>query len=143
MPEDGPSSAVLLEQYKLFVRSAEEVSARRSSANNYLLSVNSLLVAVHGVGSALQPDARWQLVLPVAGAIICVSWWVLIKGYRSVNAAKFQIIHELESELPTQPYTKEWGILEQGYTPLSHVEQWIPAVFGGLYLGLVVLGLRF
>lgn len=142
MAEAGSERGTLLEQYKLFVHSAEEISTRRASANNYLLSVNSLLVGVHAVGSALQPEARWQLALPVAGAILCASWWALIKGYRTVNAAKFQIIHELESELPRQPYKKEWALLSTKYTPLSHVEQWIPAVFGGLYFGLLVLGLR-
>ena len=69
MAEAGPEQGTFLEQYKLFVHSAEEISARRASANNFLLSVNSLLVGVHGIGSALQPEARWQLALPVAGVI--------------------------------------------------------------------------
>ena len=139
---EAPGTVTILEQYKLFVASAQEISARRSAANNYLLSVNSALVAVHGVGSALQPDARWQLALPVAGAILCVSWWAVIKNYRIVNAAKFRVIHELELGLPVQPYKKEWEILSKEYTPLSHIEQWIPAVFGALYFGLIILGLR-
>ena len=141
MAEAGSEQGIFLEQYKLFVHSAEEISARRASANNYLLSVNSLLVGVHSAGSALQPEARWQLALPVAGVILCVSWWALIKGYRGVNAAKFEIIHRLESELPAQPYKAEWELLSKKHTPLSHVEQWIPVIFGGLYLGLVVLAM--
>lgn len=70
-----------------------------------------------------------------------MSWWALIRGYRGANAAKFEIIHRLESELPAQPYEAEWELLSKKHTPLSHVEQWIPVVFGGLYLGLVVLAL--
>ena len=58
---EAPGTVTVLEQYKLFVASAQEISARRSAANNYLLSVNSALVAVHGVGSAFNqmPDGNW------------------------------------------------------------------------------------
>ncbi len=136
MPKD--ERELLFEQYKLLAQSAEEISARRAAANNYLLSVNSLLVAVHGVGKALQPEANWQLAIPIAGLIICFSWWTLIKSYRNVNEAKFKVIHKLESELPAQPYKDEWTLMSKTHVPLSHVEQWIPAVFAGLYLGLII-----
>ena len=141
MAEAGSDGEQIFEQYKLLVHSAEEISARRATANNYLLSVNSLLVAVHTFGKALQPDAGWQLALPLAGLIICFSWWTLIRSYRNVNAAKFKVIHELESGLPVQPYKDEWESMSKSHIPLSHVEQWIPAVFAGLYLGLLVFGL--
>ena len=140
MAEDVAAREQFFEQYRILVRSAEEISARRASANNYLLSVNSLLVAVHTLGKALQPEAGWQLALPVAGLIICASWWTLIHSYRNVNAAKFKVIHELELKLPAQPYKDEWHAMSKRHIPLSHVEQWIPAVFAGLYLGLLFLG---
>ena len=73
--------------------------------------------------------------------IICFSWWVLIRSYRNVNAAKFKIIHKLEADLPAQPYLDEWEAMSKLHIPLSHVEQWIPAVFAALYLGLVILGI--
>ena len=39
----------LLEQYKLYVQSAENVSARRVSSNRYLLALNAALVALYGL----------------------------------------------------------------------------------------------
>ena len=41
----------LLEQYKLYVQSAENVSARRVASNRYLLTLNAALVALYGVQS--------------------------------------------------------------------------------------------
>lgn len=42
----------LFEQYKLYVRSAERVSERRVSANNYLLTVNAFLVTLYSILAA-------------------------------------------------------------------------------------------
>ncbi len=36
----------LFEQYKLYVGSAEKISERRATANNYLLTVNAFLVTL-------------------------------------------------------------------------------------------------
>ena len=44
--------ADLLEQYKLYVQSAENVSARRVASNRYLLTINAALVALYGLQSA-------------------------------------------------------------------------------------------
>ena len=139
MPEDNSDQDQLFEQYKILISSAEEISSRRATANNYLISVNSLLVTVHAFGSSVQPDAQWQLVLPLAGLIICFSWWTLIRSYRNVNSAKFKVIHNLESNFASQPYKDEWDLMANNHIPLSHIEQWIPAVFGALYLGLLLL----
>ena len=129
----------LFDQYRIFVSSAEEISARRATSNNYLLSVNSLLVTVHTLGRSLQPDASWQFALPAAGVIICLSWWLLIRSYKNVNEAKFIVIHKLESVLAAQPYKDESELMSEKHIPLSHIEQWIPAIFAALYLGLILL----
>ena len=47
MAEPSPDRTALLEQYKLLVQSAEKISERRTSANNYLLTVNAALVSLH------------------------------------------------------------------------------------------------
>ena len=48
----GSFHADLLEQYKLYVQSAENVSARRVASNRYLLTLNAALIALYGVQSA-------------------------------------------------------------------------------------------
>ena len=39
----------LLEQYKLYVQSAENISVRRVASNRYLLTLNAALVALYGL----------------------------------------------------------------------------------------------
>jgi len=136
MSSESRESGVYFEQYQMLVRSAEEISSRRAAANNYLLSVNSLLVTIHGVGHALKPDANWTVAIPLAGVVISLSWWTLIRSYRNVNVAKFVVIHAMEESLPGQPYKDEWESMSTLHLPLSFVEQWIPLVFGFLFIWL-------
>src|SRR5690242_12717123 len=92
--------AHLLEQYKIYVQSAHQVSDRRETANNYLLTVNTTLVALYGIASGATGNHRWHLVLPIAGLLVCLTWYSLVRAYRDLNTAKFRIIHELEEHLP-------------------------------------------
>ena len=49
----------LLEQYKLYVQSAENVSSRRVTSNRYLLTINAALVALYGLQSANFGQGYW------------------------------------------------------------------------------------
>ncbi len=135
----------LLEQYKLYVESADKVSQRRVSANNYLLTVNAFLITLYGLAASL-PHAQaqaWQYVVPAAGVLVCVTWFELIRSYRNLNTAKFKVIHDLEKVLPVALFEWEWKLAEQGqgkaYKPLTHIEKWIPIVFIILY---IILGIH-
>lgn len=48
----GSFNADLLDQYKLYVQSAENVSTRRIASMRYLLTLNSALIALYGLQSA-------------------------------------------------------------------------------------------
>lgn len=61
-----------------------------------------------------------------------------------VNTAKFVVIHELEEQLPVALFRHEWHVCGHGkdkdkYVPLTHLERWIPWMFGGLYVVLLVM----
>ena len=105
----GPSyTDHLLEQYKLYVESAQAVSERRTSANNYLLTVNAFLVTLYGLASSITPSHAWRFAIPVAGLLVSSSWFVLVRSYRSLNTGKFTVIHELERHLPAALFDHEW-----------------------------------
>lgn len=138
----------LLEQYKLYVEMADKVSERRQSANNYLLTVNSILVSLFGVLSTFGSIAGqhiWRYFLPLAGLLVSITWATLIRSYRQLNSGKFEVIHRLESQLPAALYDTEWKILEEGngeqYLPFTHVEQFVPWIFAGLYVLLMAIAL--
>ena len=94
----------LLEQYKLYVQSAENVSVRRVASNRYLLTLNAALVALYGLQSAGFGQSYWTLLLPIIGIPVSALWYLIIKSHADLNRIKFKVIHELEQHLPAALY---------------------------------------
>ncbi len=138
----GEHAGPLLEQYKLYVQMADRVSARRLAANSFFVSINSAIIALGGyvtvqLHSALSAPAA--IAVSLAGVTLCVLWSRLIASYRDLNSVKFQVIHELEKLLPVSPYDAEWQLAGRGeephrYLPLTHLERYVPWVFGVLHI---------
>jgi hypothetical protein len=126
------------EQYKLAVEMADRISARRGATNTFFITANAALMTA--VGSNRVADTA-----AVAGIALAVGWWVLLRSFRDLSAAKWQVITEMEKQLPARPFTDEWDCLKADpvsgwrprYAELSSVERVGPIVF----LGLFVIGL--
>src|SRR5271163_3830165 len=135
--------SALLEQYKLYVEMADRISARRAGTNSAFLTLNTgivgLISALHGVPAG--PRAWWLAIPLVALLGECFAWFYLVRSYRLLNGAKYQVVGALEERLPASPFWRaEWWSLGEGrdrtrYWPLSHIEQWIPALFALIYCG--------
>lgn len=130
--------AGFLDQYKLAVEMADRVSARRATANSFFVTVQSALVTAFGFAHG----DRWPLA--IAGVVVAGAWWLSLRSYRMLNAAKFEVITDMEKRLYAAPYGDEWAILarQEGplrkrYAALSFVEQTVPIAF--LVLNLVLL----
>lgn len=139
----------LLEQYKLYVEMTDKISERRQSANNYLLTVNSILFSLFGFlsGYSSTSDQQiWRYFVPFAGLLVSITWATLIRSYRQLNSGKFKVIHKIESQLPAALYDTEWKILEEGqgkrYLQFTHVEQFVPWIFAISYIMLIFINLR-
>ena len=132
----------LLEQYKLYVQSAENVSARRVASSRYLLTINAALGALYGLQAADFGQSYWILSVPVIGVLVSVLWYLIIKSHANMNHVKFDVIHKLEEHLPAAIYKYEWELAEEGkgksYRAVTTIEQWIPVLFAVLH---VVLGI--
>ena len=139
----GSFKADLLEQYKLFVQSAENVSVQRVASSRYLLTLNVALVALYGLQSANFGQSYWTLLVPVLGIPVSLLWHQIIKSHRDLNTVKFEIIHELERHLPAALFRYEWQIAGEGksrsYNPVTYIERWIPVAFVFLHLAATVL----
>lgn len=140
----GENSKILLEQYKLYVDSSSKVSDRRGSANTFLMSVNSALVAVYGLAAGKEASlgsssaAAW--LIPLAGFTISLGWIALIHSYRALNRAKFDVIIEIEQTLPVRLFDAEWRTLKAQRTlSLTSIEQLVPLVFLIIYAALLLL----
>lgn len=133
----------ILEQYKLCVEMADRVSARRNMANTFFLTLHTLILGA--VAFAYEKGLKFGnkvvvVFLLVAVLALCFSWWRIVKSYRQLNTAKFKVIGEFEKRLPSSPFWgAEWKALGEGkdpklYRPLTIVENWVPIIFGFLYV---------
>lgn len=139
----------LLEQYKLYIEMADKVSSRRSRANTFFLSVNTLLVTAIGVLTELESsfitlNLWWVLISSFAGVLFSWTWLSTINSYRQLNTGKFKIINTIEQNLPLAMYKAEWSYLKpknkiDRYKQLTVVELWVPKVFAGVYVALMVM----
>ena len=140
---EGDFNAHLLEQYKLYVQSAENVSARRVASSRYLLTINAALVALYGFQSANFGQSWWMIGVPVVGIVASVLWFLIIKSHADLNRVKFEIIHELERALPAAVYKHEWRLADEGrgkaYRAVTSIERCIPVVFGLSHVGLGIV----
>ena len=136
---DMSEDKVNFELYKLYVEQAEKVSAKRASANNYLLTVNTFLLSLYSISTNFDVLSKslWNYFVPAAGILICITWCNLIKSYRNLNSAKFKVIHEMELGMEFQPFKKEWEYAEKGignsYKQITKIEPYIPFIFFILY----------
>ena len=133
----------LLEQYKLYVQSAENVSSRRVASSRYLLTLSAAIVALYGLQSASFGETHLTFLIPLIGIPVSILWFLIIKSHANLNSVKFEIIHELEQHLPAAVYKYEWKLAEEGrgksYRAVTTIEQWIPVLFGALHAILAVV----
>jgi len=150
-PETYGSSyaAHLLEQYRLYVEMTDRTSERRQAANTFLLTVNTVLVAILGLASGIPGRSTGLIFLGVtgvAGMALAYTWYRLVGSYQQLNTGKFRIVQAMERLLPLRPYDAEWTALGRGenpnlYRPFTSVETWIPALFFLLYLAILLLSI--
>ena len=135
-------STDLLEQYKLYVQSAENVSARRVASSRYLLTLNIALVTLYGIQSEGLVQGYWATLVPILGILVSGLWYQIIQSHSDLNAVKFQIIHKLEEHLPVALYAYEWQLAEEGrgasYSAVTRREKWIPIAFVALHIILLI-----
>jgi hypothetical protein len=133
---------VVLEQYKLAVEMADRVSARRATANGFFLTAQTTLIALMAVKDL---DRDW---VAGAGLVLAITWWLLLRSYRHLNGAKWQVIQEIEQHLPLQPFSDEWECLKRDpvkswrprYAELGLVERLVPLLFAAVFAVTIISG---
>jgi hypothetical protein len=156
----------VLDIYKLFVEMTDRMSARRAGTNTFFVTLHAGLAAVVGIIGAVKPRGAGTVdhltfgTLAVVGFTLSFTWWALLRYYRRLSGAKFDVINRIETFLPIQPYTDEWKVLHPDEAPgedatagerikywfrhkrhreASLVEQLVPLVFAVIY---IVLGVK-
>ncbi len=138
----------ILEQYKLYVGSAEKVTDRRNAANTFYLTLTTSIAGVIGYVKTNDFDNDKYLILglSISAILICIYWVNLLENYRKLNSGKFKVIHEIEKLLPLKLFDFEWEKLGRGndkklYKKMSNVEKGIPFIFGVLFFFVIIVEL--
>lgn len=123
----------ILEQYKLYVQSAENISTSRIATSRYLLTLNAALLTLYGFQMSNLDYSYLALAIPVTGVLVSVLWHMIIKSYSNLNSIKFSLIHKLEERLPASLFKTEWDVVKKRsgkpYTPVTKIEQGLPFLF--------------
>jgi hypothetical protein len=139
------------ELYKFLVEMADRISGRRGTANGFFLTLHTGLAGFAGLAisrpdGALDPDHFGLALTGFVGLILCAAWWLLLRSYRLLNTAKFEVINEIEKRFDIRPFSKEWERLKQAdpvsqkkprYAELSVVERFVPVAFAAVYIALL------
>jgi hypothetical protein len=160
-PADATTPADLppywLELYKITVEMADRVSGRRATANTFFSALNTGLAAfVSGLTAFADSRTPQQFrsiglyAICIAGVVLSIAWWSLLRSYRRLNGAKFIVIHRLEQPFQVKPFADEWDHLKRRpvvegvrrkklrYLELGIVEQVVPLLFAAIYAGVLI-----
>ena len=124
------NTAIMLDQYKLYVEMADRISARRATTNNFFLTANSFLFIA--IGALI--NTEFFILIPIillVGISFCVGWYLLIQNYRGLNSSKYKVINKIEEKLPVEGFNAEYRLLkmqqkESKRKRFSNIESWIP-----------------
>jgi hypothetical protein len=139
---------LLKEQYKIMVLSTEKVTEQRLKVNNLFFTVTTSLLSISAlVGKLIGFKNDNTALLSVSimlffcliAFVISFFWEKLIKSYGTLNNGKFRLITEIENQLETNLFQREWEILQNdvGYKSNSETET---NVVKGFRIFIIIIG---
>ena len=127
--------AVILEQWKACVEMANSNTEKRTNSNNIFITINAALLAV--ISFSLDYES---IALSMVGIAVCIVWLNSIESYKKLSSVKYDIINEIELQLPLRPFTYEWERLSnENYLKLTKIEKALPILFVVLYSIAILL----
>ena len=146
----------LLEQYKIYVKTSEDLVKRKQTVNGFYVTLNSVLLgaiisilcAVGDLPLLGSVNICWIIscFAAIIGVVICYSWLSILDSYSTLNSSKMKVIINIEKHLALNLYDTEWAFVTQKlgnkrYKSFSQKEKFIAYLFGSLYIILVALGI--
>lgn len=147
-PVDQIDKALLLEQYKIFLQTSEDLVLRRQNVNNFYISINSAIIAIFSALFAVDLSGEVRFFLAVlfslVGIVLSVAWIKILVAYGNLNSSKMKIISSIEKHLPASLYDAEWAALsdklnKKRYVSFTDNEKRIPTIFIIIYSAIFVL----
>ena len=117
---DFDNKDIIMQQYKMFVQTSEDLVSRKQSVNTFYVTLNSILLGgIVSILCALPDFLAGQsyliflltIFLSVIGGVVCMSWITLLSSYGDLNKSKMAIIGCIEEHLALKLFDTEWAIL--------------------------------
>lgn len=156
--QDLPSSCFkdskkLLEQYKIYVKTSEDLVKRKQNVNSFYVTLNSIILsAIITIICAMDSFPKLghvnvssiiSIFSSVIGLVICYSWLSLLDSYSILNSSKMKVIIYIEKYLAVNLYDTEWSFVtkklgEKKYKSFTKKEKSVAYIFGILYVSIII-----
>lgn len=137
---------IALEQYKVIADSINSTNAVRESANNFWITVNSLLVSAVAYLRGIEGLREQQEILIwsalILGVGLCISWLSSLISVKSYNNVRDGMLIEIEKNLPVKIFTASYGatLSDKNKRSLTTREIFVPCMFLiGYFIFMVLL----
>lgn len=146
----------LMEQYKAFLQTSEDLVLRRQNVNSFYISISSALIALFSALFAFEIKSEYRMVVgilfSIVGIVLSISWIRMLAAYGNLNGSKLKIISGIEKHLPASLYDAEWEALsdklnKKKYVSFTDSEKLVPKIFMVIYVLIfialaIALGLK-
>lgn len=135
MENTNKDKELLLNQWQTCVDMANSVSQRRDNMNNIFITLNLAIIAAVSITWDIK-----SLFILIVGITICILWILIIRNYKLLNTAKFNVINSIEEKLPSTPFKDEWQFLKNSkkYMDSTTLERILPITFTILYIVAII-----
>ena len=134
--KDDDKYKLLVEQYKIMISSTEKVIDARQKTNAFFLTIVTSIISLSLlIGKEFHFSSFSLFLMSILSAIslaLSFFWHYTVDSYRKLNKGKFELIFELENELKTDLYQREWKILKSekvAYKETTLIEKYIVKTF--------------
>src|SRR5580658_4071503 len=102
---------VVLGQYTAYLTDLGNIGTSYTTANAFYTSILSVLLAILALankGAALaQFNILLFIVVPLFAGFLCLNWWETMNSYGASFKAHFDVLREMEAQLPFKTFTRE------------------------------------
>lgn len=147
----------LIEQYKVYLQTSEEVLNRRQNVSNFYTTLNtslltltatiaSILFGIKSLTNNYLLGCSIAIIISLIGVFLCFNWIKLLDSYGILNGAKIRVISEIEKKLPANIYDTEWKVMSEklgskNYISFTNIEKRVPKIFISIYCLLIFLAI--
>ncbi len=139
----------LIEQYKAYLATSEDVLTRRQNTSNFYTTLNAsmltmattvsgIMLGIPALNNSLLVVSLIFFPVSVVGILLNINWISLLESYGRLNSAKIRVISEMEKNLPANIYDTEWKVMSErlgskSYVSFTAIEKRLPMFFIALF----------